>query len=119
MCLTVTAELEQNHLSTLCVICGRMTGSRVTPNARYILHDDEMQIGDMCERCAYGSTELWHLALMEYATRLETKAVLLRELAGRTDDGRPLREGMVEDLLRQHARSSRPGRPPFFPPHGD
>jgi hypothetical protein len=115
MSLRVETIYEANQIPTTCVICGRSTGGSFSPPVRHILMDDEDQLGDVCERCAYGSTELWRVALTEYAIRLETKAAVLRSLAARVSQGEPAPEGIAEDLVRQHVNRPGPRRPPFPP----
>ncbi len=115
MCLRVEAFYDQNPIPTTCAICGRGTGGRFSPPVRYILKDDEEQIGDVCERCAYGSTDLWKVALIDYAIRLETRAAVLRSLANRVVDAEPAQEGIAEDIVRRHTWLSGQRRPPLPP----
>ncbi len=114
MSLRVETFYEANRIPTLCVICGRNAGGQ-TPPVRHVLKDGKERLGDVCERCAYGSIDLWRVALLEYAIRLETKAAILRSLASRVEDAEPAREGMMEDIVRQHASRPGPRRPPFPP----
>ena len=116
MCLTVESKYEQNQVITNCAICGRGARGRFTPPVRFILFDNDEQLGDLCERCAFGPAELWRIALTDHANRLELKAAVLRDLAGRAHEAEPAQEGVIEDLLREAAHRPRPGRPPFQPP---
>lgn len=115
MPLQVESFYENNQIPSTCAICGRSTGGRFSPPVRHILKDDEDKIGDICERCAYGSIDLWRLAMTEHAIRLETKAVFLRSLAARVEDGEPAPEGIAEEIVRQYVSRQPPGRrfPPF------
>jgi len=115
MTLRVEAFYEANQLPAQCAICGRSTGGRFSPPVRFVLVDGENQIGDVCERCAYGSVDLWRLALIEYAVRLETRAAILRSLAMRVDGAEPIEEGVAEDIIRENA-GRQSGRPGLFPP---
>ena len=116
MSLRVEATYEPNFLPATCTICGRSTATR-SP-IRFILEDDEETIGDVCERCAYGSVDLWRLAMTEYAIRLETQAAVLRALSVHVDDALPAPEGIAQDLIRENIKQ-RPGpRSPFGPPRG-
>ena len=113
MSLRVDSFYEQNALATDCAICGRSTSTRQP--VRFILMDGDESIGDVCERCAHGSTDLWRIALTEYAIRLQTKAAILRSLASRVDDAQPAPEGIKEELIRKNM-NRRPGRPGGLPP---
>ncbi len=116
MCLHVETIYEQNQLVSNCAICGYYTGGRFSPPLRYRLLDGEEYVGDVCERCAFGTSDLWRVALINYSLRLETKAALLRTLAMRVNEAEPAREGIAEDLLRQNINRQVPGRPNFLPP---
>lgn len=115
MSLRVESAYQPNVIPGTCVICGRSTGGRYNPPVRHILKDDDEPLGDVCERCAYGSVELWKVALNEYAMRLEMQAAVLRSLAARVYDAEPAPEGIAEDLIRAnaHRANGRPGFPPF------
>ncbi|HEC22655.1 MAG TPA: hypothetical protein ENI95_07045 [Chloroflexi bacterium] len=113
MPLQVDAFYDQNQLQATCVICGRGAGGRFSPPIRYVLRDETTEYGDVCERCAYGSIDLWRVALTDHAIRLETEAALLRTLVARLDDAQPAPEGIAEELLRKNL--PRRGRPPFPP----
>jgi len=115
MPLKVEAFYDVNQVPTTCAICGRSTSGRFSPPVRFILMEDEDKIGETCERCAYGSTELWKVALREYSARLETQAAVLRSLALQCDDAEPAPEGIAEQIVRDNASR----RPPFPPrPYG-
>lgn len=116
--LHVDTFYEQNLVPTKCTICGRSTCGRFSPPVRYVLADDEEEIGDVCERCAYGPVELWRIALMDHAARLEMQAASLRALATRVEGGSPAPEGIVEDVLREFANRTRP-HPPSSPSQHD
>ncbi|GAB4468025.1 MAG: hypothetical protein Kow00124_01730 [Anaerolineae bacterium] len=113
MTIKIVATYDPQPLLTSCAICGRGAGGRHSPPVRFILMDGGEELGDVCERCAFGSTDLWRLALSEYAARLEARAAILRELSSRVADGEPAPEGIIEDILRENARNS-PPRPPFL-----
>lgn len=117
MGLRVEASYENNQLPTVCTICGRHTGGKFSPPVRFVLKEDEDMVGDVCERCAYGSVDLWRIALQEYAMRLETQAAVLRDLASRVETAQPAQEGIAEDIIRQHISSS--PTPPRRPGSGD
>lgn len=114
MPLHVDSVYQQNALVTSCVICGRDTSSRKP--VRHIMMDDDERLGDVCERCAYGSIDLWRVALIEHAIRLETRAAVLRSLAARVDDAQPAPEGIDEELIRKNM--NRRGLPPRRPGFG-
>ncbi len=116
MSLRVEVMYEQPQIPATCVICGRGTAGRFSPPIRYILCDDDEELGDVCERCAYGSTDLWRVALIEYAIRLETQAAILRDLTMRLDDAQPAPEGIAQDILREHAKKTGSGRSGNLPP---
>ena len=78
--------------------------------------DNGDELGDVCERCAFGPEDLWRVALTDHASRLELKAAVLRDLAARVEEAQPAQEGVIEDIMRAAAQNSRPGRPPFLPP---
>lgn len=116
MTLQVGVEVEtEGNFPTRCAICGRMTGSRTHPTIRFPLFDSESEIGEVCERCAYGPTDAWRLLLMDYAVRLEEKAAILRDRATRAVDGEPIEEEVVIEVLRSQSRNQRQ-RPPGMPP---
>ncbi|MGF1506362.1 MAG: hypothetical protein GYB64_06350 [Chloroflexi bacterium] len=110
MSLHIDSVYQQNILPKDCAICGRTTGSRRP--VRFILMDDDNQLGDVCERCAYGSTDLWRVAMLEYAIRMETHAAVLRSMAASLDDAQPAPEGIAEELIQANMnnRSGFPGR---------
>lgn len=120
MTLRVESYYKENQYPTLCVLCGRSTGGQFSPPVQHVLVDDGDRLGEVCERCAYGSIDLWRMLLTEYAIRLETKAAVLRSLASRLEDAEPAPEGISEDLVRG-SRNRRPGglpgrpRPPYPP----
>lgn len=116
MCLHIDTMYEQNQLVSNCSICGYYSGGRFSPPLRYRLMDDNDYIGDVCERCAFGTSDLWRVAMMSYASRLDTKAAFLRTMATRVEDSEPAQEGIAEDLLRQNINRQVPGRPGFLPP---
>jgi hypothetical protein len=113
MCLRIESTYEQNQIVSECCICGRHAGGRFSPPVRYMLIDDDIEYGDVCERCAYGSIDLWRVAMIEHAIRLETEAALLRSLTVRLDDAEPAPEGIAEDLIRKNTSHSNNR---FFPP---
>jgi hypothetical protein len=115
MSLHIESFYQENQLPTLCVICGRSTSGRFSPPVRHVLVDGDEKLGDVCERCAYGSIDLWRVALIEYAIRLETKAATLRALAARVYEAEPAPEGIAEDIVRDRAQRPGPNRPPFPP----
>ena len=116
MCLHVESIYEPNQLPTNCTICGRSTGGRFSPPVRHLLMDGDEELGDVCERCAYGSIDLWRVALNEYSVRLETQASFLRHLASRLDEAEPAPEGIVEDLIRENMKNQNNRRPGGLPP---
>ena len=113
--LHVEAVYEPNQISESCAICGRTTSGRFSPPVRYLLHDGEAEVGDVCERCAYGSVDLWRVALIEYAIRLETQAAVLRDRAARVQTAVPVEEGVAQQLIRENTRPG-PRRPGNLPP---
>jgi hypothetical protein len=114
--LYVDAFYQQNQVPAICTICGRSTGGRFSPPVRFVLRDNDEEVGEICERCAYGSVDLWRVALIEYAIRLETQAAVLRDLARRAETGHPAPEGIAEDIIRKHIDQSGPSRPGDLPP---
>jgi hypothetical protein len=74
--------------------------------------DGDEQLGDVCERCAYGPSYLWRELLRDHAQRLDLQAAFLRSLAVRVDEAEPAPEGIAEDLIRENADR----RGPRFPP---
>ncbi len=114
MSLRIEPAYETNQLLSACAICGFYTGGRFSPPMRYKLMDGDEFVGDVCERCAYGTVDLWHVALMSYAARLEMKAALLRDLASRVYDAEPVHEEAAEELMRSNINRQVPGRPGGF-----
>jgi len=115
MTIRVESAYQANQFVSKCVICGRSAGGRFTPPVRHSLLDGDDKIGEVCERCAYGSVDLWRMALTEYAIRLETRAAVIRDLAARVEDGEPAPEGIAEEIVREQANqvNRRPPFPPF------